>query len=132
MKIGRVVVITLSVVVTLCVAVTIEQVVGTYRARQPERQAAAASFQALRLGILTRSLLREASPAHAESLVCALMDWEVSAVGLITIAAFDDGTTSLYSNFGFGVLGAGEKEPVRVAAHRFREAMQAALDQFHA
>ena len=48
------------------------------------------------------------------------MDWGHDG-RVVTLVAFDDGTTSLYFDQGGGILGMGENDAVRHAAHAFRE-----------
>lgn len=64
-----------------------------------------------------RTLALEARIAGAQASV-ALMEINLGQ-GMATLAVLADGTTSLYLSTGGGVLGAGEHESVRQAAHVF-------------
>jgi hypothetical protein len=46
------------------------------------------------------------------------MDWNVGP-GVATLAAYSDGTVSLYQSAGGGIIGAGQHEAVRAAGLRF-------------
>jgi len=50
--------------------------------------------------------------------------------GVATIAAFEDGSTSIYYSSGGGIIGAGSHEPVRRAAAAFRQRAEASAGAF--
>jgi hypothetical protein len=52
--------------------------------------------------------------------------------GTATLVAYDDGTTSLYTSVGGGVIGAGSHEEVRDAAEAFRTEAERMLREFTA
>ena len=74
----------------------------------------------LRGEILRRRLIPKDSRLRAGTPRCVLFDWGVPG-GAVTLVAFEDGTTSLYSDRGGGYLGMGGHETVRRAAQAFRE-----------
>ena len=59
------------------------------------------------------------------------MDWADDG-RVVTLVAFDDGTTSLYFSQGGGILGMGADEAVRGSANAFREQAAQSLESFHA
>lgn len=58
-----------------------------------------------------------------------ILDWG-QANGTATIAAMADGTTSLYTSTGGGVIGAGAHAPVRAANRRLMQVANDHLDEF--
>jgi hypothetical protein len=83
---------------------------------------------ALRNAVLRRELFQDESGA-SEELGCVVMEWNIKEENVATIAAFDDGTVSMYYNWGGGILGAGDRPAVQVAAQRFRS--EAARSRAH-
>lgn len=59
------------------------------------------------------------------------MDWSMDE-GTVTLVAYDDGATSLYTSTGGGVIGAGTHEAVRDAAAAFRAKAERTLKEFTA
>jgi hypothetical protein len=73
-----------------------------------------------RQAILTGQFVRDHAVSDSGTL-CVLMDWSLGG-GSVTLAAFKDGTTSLYYSNGGGMIGLGAHATVRSAAMIFREA----------
>ena len=75
----------------------------------------------LRTRVLTLDALTVRLPADEpwSAAVVAMMELG-AASGIASIVAIADGTVSVYTSTGAGVIGAGEHEAVRVAADRFR------------
>jgi hypothetical protein len=83
----------------------------------------------LRQAILSGAMFRE--PANNDDgSQCVLMDWSLER-GSATLAAFTDGTTSLYYSSGGGMIGLGSNDSVRVAATAFRAEADSAKALFH-
>ena len=72
---------------------------------------------------------RPDSPVHGAW--CAVMDFGLSSE-TATLVAIGDGTVSMYTSSGGGVIGAGSHEAVWVAATRFLEAAAGAAPLMHA
>ena len=82
----------------------------------------------LRLEILNRDLIRKDPGVSSGIPRCVLFDRGMTN-GSATLAAFDDGTTSLYFGKGGGYLGMGGHETVRRAAAAFREEAARSIDK---
>ena len=74
----------------------------------------------LRGEILRRKLLPKVPASTSDAPRCVLFDWGMD-VGAATLVAFDDGTTSLYTEGGGGYIGMGAHATVRQASEAFRE-----------
>jgi len=83
----------------------------------------------LRQAVLSREVLAGRPPGASGQMLCALMDWGVGN-GVATLAAFDDGTVSLYTSAGGGVIGAGSRAAVRAAAEAFRSEVEKVRARF--
>jgi hypothetical protein len=98
--------------------------VGTKRKRSQRAGGLSKEMNAmleLRQGVLSRTFFANAAPLAVDTPRCVLMDWNMAGNGVATLLAFYDGTTSLYFSNGGGILGAGDHEPVKRAATRFRQ-----------
>ncbi len=85
----------------------------------------------LREQLLTRSLLADNPAEHPDDVRCVVMDWGIAG-GVATLAAFEDGATSLYLSTGGGIIGGGAHESVRRVAALFREEGSRLKDEFSA
>jgi len=83
----------------------------------------------LREAVLSRQILTGQTPDTSGRMRCALMDWGAGG-GVATLAAFDDGTVSLYTSTGGGIIGAGSHETVRTAATAFRATVEQVRARF--
>lgn len=97
--------------------------------RGPPSAPATGAGATLRRKILAREFLAGFPPGRPGVPRCVLMDWNVGG-GVATLVAFDDGTVSLYSSAGGGIIGAGAHENVKPSATAFREAATAVLARF--
>lgn len=96
-------------------------------------QAASASTQPdLRARVLRREFLSGVAPSTDGRPRAVVMDWSMVDYGTATLVAYDDGTTSLYTSAGGGVIGAGSHEEVRDATEAFRAEAERTLKQFTA
>lgn len=68
-------------------------------------------------------------PFEDSTVVAVLLEWG-QANGSATVAAMADGTTSLYTSTGGGVIGAGAHALVREANRRLMQAAQDHLEEF--
>ncbi|HYT71514.1 MAG TPA: hypothetical protein VEK78_09035 [Gemmatimonadales bacterium] len=96
------------------------------RSRRRRREPAAQAGPLLRQKILSRAFLADFPPGTPGAPRCVIMDWNVSG-GVATLAAFDDGSVSLYLSSGGGIIGAGAHDNVARAAVPFREEAQRLL-----
>ena len=95
-----------------------------------ERRAKAmAGTAALREGVLSRTMLIEATGADAP-LRAYVMDWQVGGSQLATLVSFDDGTTSIYLSSGGGIIGAGTIPSVQPVASEFRDTFKSLEKHF--
>lgn len=109
-----------AIVVALLIGAIILVAVLT-RPSAAEREQAAQGAAMLRQKVLNREFLADTPGSTPGSSIRAVVfDWELGN-GSATLAAFDDGTTSLYFSSGGGVIGAGAYEAVKRAAASFRE-----------
>ena len=108
-------------------------VVLAWRFRPAARnQAAPTSAQPdLRAMVLRRDFLAGVPPSTDGRLRAVVMDWSMDD-GTATLVAYGDGTTSLYTSVGGGVIGAGTHEEVRGAAEAFRAEAERTLKRFTA
>jgi hypothetical protein len=103
---------------------------------QPEAPAdpaeAKADPLAVYLGLRSLALGHRGGPTEPfedTSIVAVLLDWP-QAGGCATIAAMADGTTSLYTSTGGGILGSGAHASVREANRRLMLVAQQHLEEF--
>ncbi|MDQ6768966.1 MAG: hypothetical protein M3Z54_03150 [Gemmatimonadota bacterium] len=105
------------------IALAVIAVLGGWFARRrasARRQSTPSGGAALREQILSRTLFAGGPEEQSTNdLRCVVMDWGVGS-GVATLAAFEDGTTSLYWSSGGGILGAGGRDAVRRIAATFR------------
>lgn len=87
------------------------------RALVDQRARAAATSAALREEVLSRQMIA-ALPPKPGAVRGVVMDWNLGD-GVATLVAIDDGTVSLYMGGGGGIIGAGMKPAVAIAARRF-------------
>ncbi len=85
----------------------------------------------LRGRVLRREFLAGVAPSTDGRPRAVVMDWSMDK-GTATLVAYDDGTTSLYTSTGGGVIGAGSHEEVRDAAEAFQAEAERTLKQFAA
>ena len=109
----------MRMLVLVIAVVVIALVVMRARSRTGRRGDGAPAPADLRRAVLRRELFAGASSPAGDHPRAVLMDWGVGN-GVATLAAFDDGTTSLYTSGGGGIIGAGGHETVRAAAAAFR------------
>lgn len=83
----------------------------------------------LRGMVLRREFLTAVAPAPDGRARAVVMDWALDQ-GAATLVAFDDGTTSLYTSTGGGIIGAGSHASVRRAAEAFRAEAARAQGEF--
>lgn len=83
----------------------------------------------LRGMVLRRDILASLAPSTDGRPRAVVMDWSMDS-GAATLVAFDDGTTSLYTSTGGGVIGAGSHDAVRDAAGQFRAEAERMLTEF--
>jgi hypothetical protein len=98
----------------------------------PSRRASpsvAAAPPDLRGMVLRREILTGVAPAADGRARVVVMDWALDG-GAATLVAFDDGTTSLYTSTGGGIIGAGSHASVRRAAEAFRAEAARARGEF--
>jgi hypothetical protein len=116
-------------VVFLVVAVVVIVLV-VLRARSTKRRVpAAAGTPSLRTAVLRRELVANLPAAADGRARAVLMDWGIGG-NAATLVAFDDGTTSLYTSTGGGIVGGGAHETVRTAAAAFRAEAERVRSQF--
>jgi len=82
----------------------------------------------LRGEILRRKLIPKDPARPAGAARCVLFDWGMD-IGSATLVAFEDGTTSLYTDRGGGFIGMGIHQTVRQAAAAFREEAERSTGQ---
>jgi hypothetical protein len=70
-----------------------------------------------------------AEPFEGTPIVAVILDWG-RVNGAVTIAAMADGTTSMYTSTGGGVIGAGAHAPVRDASRRLMQLANEHLSDF--
>jgi hypothetical protein len=97
--------------------------------RRRRERGADASAQ-LRRAVLTRTLSDELATGAPDTFTAVVMDWNIGGDIVATLAAMQDGTTSLYFSKGGGVLGAGSHAGVRAASTRFRATAGEARSHF--
>lgn len=105
---------------------------GDPRPTEKPNQKDAADPFAVYLGLRGIPLGEQGGPSEPfenSSVVAVLLDWG-QPNGCATIAAMADGTTSLYTSTGGGVIGAGAHAPVREANRRLMLAAQEHLEEF--
>jgi hypothetical protein len=86
-------------------------------------------------GVDLRAKLLATTPAelkvkpsqHLPRVWAALLDWGMAG-GTATIAVVVDGTVSIYTNAGGGMIGAGQHQSIRVPAGRFLKTVEAIAD----
>ena len=121
-----------KVLVSLAIVVAIAFALkrrGTVRAQSASRGGASAGME-LRRQVLSRAAFASVAANVRGEPRCVVMDWNLSGSNVATVAAFDDGTTSLYLSSGGGIIGAGAHEAVKRAAARFREIAMAERASF--
>jgi hypothetical protein len=97
--------------------------------RRRREHAADASAQ-LRRAVLARTLSEELATGAPDTVTAVVMDWNIGGDVVATLAAMQDGTTSLYFSKGGGILGAGSYENVREASTRFRTTAREVRNSF--
>jgi hypothetical protein len=70
-----------------------------------------------------------ADPFEGSPIIAVILDWGQTN-GAATVAAMADGTTSLYTSTGGGVIGAGAHTPVRDANRRLMQVANEHLNEF--
>ena len=82
--------------------------------------AAASGSPELRRMILTREIFAGGTAGDEDVVRAVVMDWCIAGDDAVTLASFDDDTTSLYYSNGGGVIGTGSHDAVRRVATLFR------------
>jgi len=100
------------------VAVLTGSVVSCQRATGQDAQTEGTML--LRNAVLRREPFKGMKPVAPGTILAVVYDWEIGR-GVVTLAAFHDGTTSIYLSSGGGFLGTGSQPSVQRAAAEFRE-----------
>lgn len=105
-------------------------VIAAVLARRRRVRRARATGRTLRDSILRRELgdLSGTRPGTGAAASAALMDWNLGG-DVATLAAFGDGTVSLYYSAGGGIIGAGTQATIREPALYFHELVTAGADR---
>jgi hypothetical protein len=115
----------------LLVAVAIVVLAWRFRRAEQSPSGSASTEPDLRSMVLRRDILASLAPSTDGRPRAVVMDWSMDS-GAATLVAFDDGTTSLYTSTGGGVIGAGNHDAVRDAAVQFRAEAERMLTEFTA